>query len=151
MVWYLLAAMATAVAHIVAVLIASVLKLTVAGGNPDYQPVQFAVAGSLVPFFIVLGICLLSRCNTLRGRLPECLADGLWFSLFMLAGGFVFNMVVELAGLPPPRADADFVDRMVLIGFVTAAVGALIGLTVLHHVRAAALSSIVADDQPADT
>jgi hypothetical protein len=149
--WYLLAAMATAVAHIVAVLIASVLKLTIAGGNPAYQPVQFAVAGSLVPFFIVLGICLLSRRNTLRGRLPERLADGLWFSLFMLAGGFAFNMVVELAGLPPPRADADFVDRMVLIGFVTAAVGAFIGPTVLHHVRAAALSSIVADDQPADT
>ena len=83
--------------------------------------------------------------------MPERLADGLWFSLFLLAAGFVFNMVVELAGLPPPRADADFADRMALIGFVTATVGAFIGPTVLHHVRAAALSSIVADEQPADT
>ena len=145
--WYTLAAAAVAAAHVAAVLSASVLGLTISDANPEYDPVQFAMAGSLVPFFLVLGICLLSRRNKRLGRLPERVADGIQFALFMLMAGFLFNMVVELADLPPPRAEAGFPERMLLIGFVTLAVGAFVGSVVVHQVRAAALSSVVLDEE----
>ncbi len=148
--WYFLAAFAVAVAHVAAVVAARVLDLTITDANPEYDPVQFAMAGSLVPFFLVLGICLLSRRDRPTGRLPEWVTDGIQFSLFMLVGGFLFNMVVELAELPPPRPGAGFPERMLLIGFVTLAIGAFVGSVVVHQVRAAALSSIVLDEEAAE-
>jgi hypothetical protein len=152
--WYILAAVVMGVWHVVAVLCASVLDLTMESGNPAHRPVHFAMAGALVPFSVVLGICLLSRCKDPVGilpdrffkSLPERLADCLCFSSIVLIGGVAFNIVVEVAQLPPPVAGADFGDRMRLIGFVTLMVGAFVGLVVIHHVRAAALSRIVEED-----
>lgn len=148
--WYFLAAFSASVTHVIAVLIANILSLAIVTENPDYQPVQFSLAGSVVPFAIVIGICLLSRRNDPHRHLPEYLVDGLCLAGFLFVAGFFFNVLVELAELPPPRIDANFANRMVIIGFVTVSIGAAVGSMVVHRVRAAALSSIVVEDDSGD-
>ncbi|MEQ9413764.1 MAG: hypothetical protein RIF39_08030 [Cyclobacteriaceae bacterium] len=59
--WYAIAAILTAIAHVIAVFMAVSLNISIEGGNPNYSPIQFSIAASIVPASLVLGLCWQSR------------------------------------------------------------------------------------------
>lgn len=135
--WYILAALVMGLLHFVMVFTAAV------GREKEYGLGAF-ILGSLLPFCLVLTICLLSRREMLWRRLPEWLADAVAMAVVMAAVGVVLVFLGERGGIGT-LTDDPLLARMLRIGVLMALVGGPIGALVVHRVRAAALSRIVDD------
>ncbi len=135
--WYVLAALVMGMLHFVMVFTAAV-------GREKEHGLGALILGSLLPFCLVLTICLLSRREMRWRRLPEWVADAGAMAMVMAVVGAVLVFLGQRAGIGTLTEDPMAV-RMLRIGILMALVGGSIGGLVVHRVRAAALSRIVDD------
>jgi hypothetical protein len=147
--WYMLTALVMAMLHFI-----MVFTVYVNAGPGPVRTMEYGVSafviGSLLPFSLVLWICLLSRHEMRRRWLPEWLADAVVMALGMALVGAMIVFLAERSGIGSVTPDDPLARRMLRIGGLLALVGACIGALVVHRVRAAALSRVVDDDPAPD-
>jgi hypothetical protein len=142
--WYLLAAFVAVGLHFIMVLFADV-----ASSRPpeDARRVtHLLLLGSGIPFSIVLAICVLARQPFWRLlRIPGFLWDGVILAATLAIVTVLTVIIAERVDL----MDADIpssakLERFLRLAALLAVIGFIIGATVIHRVRKAAFSRLVA-------
>ncbi|MEJ2377953.1 MAG: hypothetical protein P8Y71_22065 [Pseudolabrys sp.] len=140
--WYLLTALVMALLHLVLILAVVSIDITAVTEAHRARQNTFArlLIGSIIPFSLVLGICLMSRGQVLRIMpLPVWVRDAVVLAAVMAA---VMVVIIMLAETTHIKSDTSIMSRLLTLPPLFALVGGVVGAVVVNRVRQAALSRI---------
>lgn len=148
---YGVAALAIGVAYSVISFTAISLGVSPIGGSQaEPPPPAFFLCLAIIPFSLVLGICVLARTDSSRGIRAQRFLDALRLAAFLVAAGFLLVVMTTALEAQPTGPGLGVGERIVVVGALTAVLGLVIGGLVVPHVRQAALSSVVVSSKLGD-
>lgn len=151
--WYAVAGLSMAVVHWILMIVAADLDLIAprpgAGDGAQAPSPALFLIGAIVPFALVLGMCLLSRRTPVLGLFGGRIGDGLLLGLVLAFAGVMMLVLGEVTGVPSPQPNLALAERMIILPTMMGMMGFIIGVLVVRHVRKAALSNFIETPRPA--
>jgi len=114
-----------------------------AGESGNARPLRYYLIIAIFPFAIVLGICLLGRRPSDRSELAQRLRDAAALAGCLVVAGILFIIMADMLKIPPPSEGLGVPERMAMTALFAGAIGAIIGGSVIYHVRHAALCNVI--------